>query len=160
MAICWFVVASTALSLSTPLTNLRRTFSQPQSAVTRAIAEEAIAELTSAGTPPQIAASDLNGRWRLLWSSQTADVNPFATPDAVLGGKCYQEIDIVPKGEQPSRLRNIVQWAPRWRLVGGATIEPMSGSYQRSILSVDVSSQGLEPQCSPRALKDQRSRPA
>ena len=31
----------------------------------------------------------MRGTWKLEWSSQTADVNPFATPDSVLGGECY-----------------------------------------------------------------------
>ena len=50
--------------------------------------EEAIASLPAA--PPAAAWSGLNGRWKLEWSSQTADVNPFATPASVLGGECIQ----------------------------------------------------------------------
>jgi hypothetical protein len=32
----------------------------------------------------------IQGRWRLVWSSQTAESNPFATPSSVLGGDCFQ----------------------------------------------------------------------
>ena len=124
-----FSCCSASAALLAPLARLTATFTQRQSAAGRAAAEEAIAELAS--DPSQVADVDLNGRWKLMWSSQTADVNPFATPDEVLGGQCYQDIEIVSDGV--SRLNNVVEWSPGWKLIGGAAIEPTAagGSYNK-----------------------------
>ena len=115
------------------LSRLTSLLTQRQSSDGRAAVEEAIAELT-ASAAPNAEAHELNGRWRLQWSSQTADVNPFAMPDSVLGGACFQEIDLSTK--RVGRLSNVVEWAPRWRLIGGAAVEP-GGTRGRNILNVD-----------------------
>lgn len=114
--------------------SLKSLITQRQSASNRAAVESTIAAL-AVGDLPGVRADELNGRWKLEWSSQTADVNPFATPDSVLGGVCFQEFDL--SGDGRGRLANIVEWAPQWRLVGGAAVAP-SGSAVRCILSVDT----------------------
>lgn len=127
----WLCVVSTALTT----TELAPLLGQRQSSSARRAVEVAIASLLPP-TPLDLHPTQLNGRWKLLWSSQTADVNPFATPDEVLGGSCIQEIDL--NEDRYGRLSNIVQWAPQWRLVGGAAVSPVAdGPTARSVLSVD-----------------------
>ena len=106
-----------------------------QSSESRMAVEAALASLLPAGELPPTDPTELNGRWKLLWSSQTADVNPFAQPDSVLGGECIQAIALSP--ELTGRLDNIVQWAPGWQLIGGAAVAPARTAAARLILSVD-----------------------
>ena len=56
-------------------------------------------------------------------------------PSDVLGGSCFQDIEL--SDEMVGRLKNIVQWAPQWRLIGGAAVAPDTAARSRSILSVD-----------------------
>jgi len=114
---------SLAVGRVSSLTQLKSLLTQRQSAASRAAVEEAIQSLATA--PLDLGPQVLSGRWRLLWSSQTADVNPFATPDEVLGGCCFQEICLSADGS--GRLDNVVLWADGWRLIGGAAVAPMSG---------------------------------
>ena len=128
-------VCGAASALTTA--DLAPLLSRRQSSSAREAVETMIASLTPRA-PPRLSAGQLNGRWKLLWSSQTADVNPLATPDSVLGGESIQEVTL--SRERCGRLDNIVQWAPRWQLVGGATLSPAAGGPSggaRSILSVD-----------------------
>lgn len=67
---------------------LSQLMAQRQSSNNRAAVEELLETLPSMSR----GGDELNGRWKLEWSSQTADVNPFATPDSVLGGRCIQDI--------------------------------------------------------------------
>ena len=113
---------------------LRSLLSQKQSSDARLAVEQAISSLTAAPATG-VGPSDLNGRWKLEWSSQTADVNPFAQPDEVLGGSCYQDIELSADGR--GRLDNVVEWAEGWKLVGGAAVEPVGMLSTKSILSVD-----------------------
>ena len=115
------------------LSRLTSLLTQRQSSAGRAAVEDAISELATSAAP-NAEARELNGRWKLQWSSQTSDVNPFAMPDSVLGGACFQEIDL--STERVGRLSNVVEWAPRWRLIGGAAVEP-GGTRVRNILNVD-----------------------
>ena len=127
-------VCGAASALTTA--DLAPLLSRRQSSSARKAVETMIVSLTRA--PPRLRAGQLNGRWKLLWSSQTADVNPLATPDSVLGGESIQEVTL--SRERCGRLDNIVQWAPRWQLVGGATLSPAASGPPggaRSILSVD-----------------------
>ena len=129
LSLCGAAAALTTTADLAPLLSRR------QSSSARKAVEAMIASLLPRA-PPRLTAGQLNGRWRLLWSSQTADVNPLATPDSVLGGSSIQEVTL--SRERYGRLDNIVQWAPRWQLVGGATLSPAaSGPSARSILSVD-----------------------
>lgn len=130
LSIC---VCGAAAALTTA--DLAPLLSRRQSSSARKAVEAMIASLLPRA-PPRLTAAQLNGRWRLLWSSQTADVNPLATPDSVLGGSSIQEVTL--SRTRCGRLDNIVQWGPRWQLVGGATLSPAaSGPSTRSILSVD-----------------------
>ena len=117
---CTFALA---VGKASSLTQLKSLLTQRQSADSRAAVEEAIQSLAT--VPLDLGPQDLSGRWRLLWSSQTADVNPFATPDEVLGGCCFQEICL--SADRSGRLDNVVQWADGWRLIGGAAVAPISG---------------------------------
>ena len=124
------VLCSLTPSFSPPsLGKLASLMEQRQSSANRAAIEEIIGALPAMSSSVGDA---INGRWKLRWSSQTADVNPLATPDSVLGGCCYQDIEL---DDGVGRLDNIVEWAEDWRLVGGAAVAPAGGP--RSTLSVD-----------------------
>ena len=116
------VVAAAIVTTAFNPTALKALLKQRQSAAARASVEEELAQVPASSPSSFPSINDLNGSWQLVWSSQTADVNPFATPDSVLGGKCIQEIALAEDG--CGRLDNVVQWAPRWRLVGSAAVEP------------------------------------
>ena len=81
----------------------------------------------------------LPGLWTLIWSSQTADSNPFAKPSSVLGGDCFQRItpeDGIAEAAS-ARAENLVVWPFLGGLTlnGGATLEPVNAT--RSILRID-----------------------
>ena len=116
------------------IVDLRSQLARRQSAEARKAVEAAVESLLPP-MPQPVDSSTLTGRWKLLWSSQTADVNPFAYPDSVLGGHCFQEIELTTEGH--GRVNNVVEWAPRSRLIGGAAVAPASESASRSILSID-----------------------
>jgi len=100
LSVCGAASALTTADLA-PLLTVR------QSSSARKAVETMITSLTPRA-PPRLSAGQLNGRWKLLWSSQTADVNPLATPDSVLGGESIQEVTL--SRERFGRLDNIVQW--------------------------------------------------
>jgi hypothetical protein len=55
-----------------------------QSREHRVQVEELLEKLVNLQSPGTIQENSLVGTWRLLWSSQTADVNPFQLPSKVL----------------------------------------------------------------------------
>ena len=67
----------------------------------------------------------VEGIWRLVWSSQTSDSNPFAKPEEVLGGECYQVVSASEADRRKGRVENIVSWPWLGGLLlrGGATYE-------------------------------------
>jgi len=83
-----------------------------------------------------IPSSKLVGRWRLRWSSQTASTNPFALPSSVLGAVSFQDIEFQ-RGSEQGRASNIVQWAPRWQLIGGATTQAARRNSPRTLVRID-----------------------
>jgi hypothetical protein len=127
---------ATALNLDA----LKPLLTRRQTKAARVAVEAEIASLPA--TSAAVSISELSGRWRLAWSSQTADVNPIATADSVLGGQCFQDITLSADG--CGRLDNVVEWAPRWRLVGGAAVEPAVDLGRQSALLLSVDSTVFE----------------
>jgi hypothetical protein len=71
----------------TTTAQFRSLIARKQSSAARAAVEEAIEEAIAADSAtPVTRLRGLGGRWKLEWSSQTADVNPFASPASVMGG--------------------------------------------------------------------------
>jgi len=100
----------------------------------RSRVERILEELIALGGPIE-RRDKLAGLWTLIWSSQTADSNPFARPSSVLGGDCFQRI--VPEDAGAARAENLVVWPMLGGLTlnGGATLEAVNAT--RSILRID-----------------------
>ena len=75
-----------------------------------------------------------DGRGDLLWSTPTADVNPFARPESVIGGGSYQNW-------RGNTVENVVSWGSV-ELVGVARLEPISAREARVTIT-DVYLDGL-----------------
>ena len=134
----WVLFSYAVASLMTTA-EFRTLMNRRQSSAARLAVEQAIDILLPSATPA-IGVRELNGQWTLEWSSQTADVNQFATSDSMMGGSCFQEIALSPDGR--GRVENIATWSPRWRLIGGGVWEPSQAFTDgklgwRAILGVD-----------------------
>ena len=70
-------------------TKLREAVSLRQSKEHRRTVETILEDLVQISSQ-KLPNAGIDGRWRLVWSSQTAEANPFAKPSSVLGGDCYQ----------------------------------------------------------------------
>ncbi|KAJ1633374.1 hypothetical protein T492DRAFT_981622 [Pavlovales sp. CCMP2436] len=96
--------------------------SQRQSRAARNSVEKALSTVVAEAKPFFFTPANADdGVWRLLWSTQTADVNPFALPSSVLGGVCAQLIS-----SRDGSVQNIVRWGRDGKknveLVGSARV--------------------------------------
>lgn len=113
------VVSARQIASLRSRTALLSTVAQRQSRGARISVERAVAAVLAEAKPLRFAsrrADADDGVWRLLWSSQTADVNPFAHPSSVLGGECVQRIS-----SRDGLVQNVVRWGS-WELVGSARV--------------------------------------
>ena len=102
-----------------------------QSREHRVQVEEILEKLVTLQSPGTVQENSLIGTWRLLWSSQTADVNPFQLPSKVL---LLHICNTWPSWSCIQRLLGLdhivlidfsLNFAGPWRrLLSGAPIEP------------------------------------
>jgi hypothetical protein len=102
--------------------HLLASVTQRQSRTARKTVEAAVEAVVSEARPLFFSSPKRDdGVWRLLWSSQTADANPWAMPSSVLGGQCVQRI-----ASKERLVQNIVRWGRSGKdsieLVGSASV--------------------------------------